>query len=67
MKTDIIPNDRTHIPMALKRRGGRKLIITPDGAVDPTAPARIDDTLIKALGRAWRWQLTIYQFSAMGC
>jgi len=35
MKTDIIPNDRTitvHIPMALKRRGGRKLIITPDGA-----------------------------------
>jgi hypothetical protein len=46
-----------HIPMAWKRRGGRKVIIVPDGG-DPWAPAkpRPDDTLIRALVRAHRWK-----------
>jgi hypothetical protein len=47
------------IPMRLQRRGGRKLIMTPDGAaVSPPKPRR-DDTLIKALVRAHRWRRRI--------
>ena len=44
------------IPMRL-RRGGRKLIVTPEGAAMP-APKR-DETLIKALVRAHRWRRRI--------
>ena len=46
-----------HIPMAWKRRSGRKVIIAPDGS-DAWAPAkpRPDETLIRALGRAHRWK-----------
>jgi len=48
-----------HIPIRLKRRGGRKLIVTPDGSTIAPVPAalRIPDTpLIKAMLKAWRWQ-----------
>ena len=43
--------------MAIRRRGGRKLVVGPDGAAG-WAPqrARVDNTLIKALARAYRWQ-----------
>ena len=45
------------IPMSWKRRGGRKVIIAPDGS-DAWAPAkpRPDETLIRALARAHRWK-----------
>jgi hypothetical protein len=45
------------IPMAWKRRGGRKVIIARDGG-DAWAPAkpRHDETLIRALARAHRWK-----------
>jgi hypothetical protein len=45
------------IPMAWKRRGGRKVIIAPDGG-DAWVPAkpRNDETLIRALARAHRWK-----------
>ena len=46
------------IPMRLERRGGRKLIMAPEGAV-PTPKPRRDDTLIKALVRAHRWRRKI--------
>ena len=44
------------IPMTWKRRGGQKVIIAPDGS-DAWAPAkaRPDETLIRALARAHRW------------
>jgi hypothetical protein len=46
------------IPMRLKHRGGRKLIMTPEGAVPAPRP-RPDETLIKALVRAHRWRRRI--------
>ena len=47
------------IPMRLQRRGGRKLIMTPEGAAVPTPKPRRDETLIKALVRAHRWRRRI--------
>ena len=45
------------IPMRFQRRGGRKVIVAPDGsdAWGPTLPTP-DSTLIRALGRAHRWK-----------
>jgi hypothetical protein len=46
------------IPMRFRRRSGRKRIVAPDGSeiVPPTKP-QPDGTLVKALARAWRWQI----------
>jgi hypothetical protein len=45
------------VPFSLRRRGGRKLVITPDGS-SPWGPsrARVDSALVKALARAFRWR-----------
>jgi hypothetical protein len=45
------------VPLKMTKRGGRKLVITPDGK-QPWAPpeARTDNTLVKALARAFRWR-----------
>ena len=47
-----------HIPLTVPRRGGRKVVIAPDGTEAPAvgAAARIDSTLVKALARAFRWR-----------
>ena len=39
---------RLRIPIRLQRRGGRKLIMTPEGAAAPASKPRRDETLIKA-------------------
>ena len=45
------------VPVQFKRRGGRKLIITPEGATEAVAtPANIDDTLVRTLVKAHRWR-----------
>jgi hypothetical protein len=45
------------IPLALRRRGGRKVIVSPAGEQQWTpARPRIDNTLIRALVRAFRWK-----------
>jgi hypothetical protein len=45
------------VPMTFRKRGGRKLVISPSGA-DAWAPprARIDNAMVKALARAHRWR-----------
>ena len=45
------------LPITLRKRGGRKAIVTPDGS-STWAPsrARVDSTLVKALARAFRWR-----------
>jgi hypothetical protein len=47
------------IPIRLQRRGGRKLIMTPEGAATPSPNPRRDETLVKALVRAHRWRRKI--------
>jgi hypothetical protein len=44
-----------HIPMTFKKRGGRKLVVTPDGAEWAPRP-RVDNAMVKALARAFRWR-----------
>jgi hypothetical protein len=45
------------VPLTIRKRGGRKLVLSPAGE-EITAPARsrIDSTLVKALARAFRWR-----------
>ena len=53
-------NDQTvtvTVPFAIRKRGGRKLVITPDGVAAVAAPrARVDSALLKALARGFRWR-----------
>jgi hypothetical protein len=45
------------LPLTLRKRGGRKIIISPAGEQQCTpARPRIDSTLIRALARAFRWK-----------
>lgn len=45
------------VPMTFKTRGGRKLIISPDGIPSWSKPrTRVDNTMVKALARAFRWR-----------
>ncbi len=45
------------VPFTIRKRGGRKLVITPDGTVGaPTPRAQVDSALLKALARGFRWR-----------
>ena len=45
------------VPFAIRKRGGRTLVITPDGVTSAPAPrTRVDSTLLKALARGFRWR-----------
>ena len=44
------------IPIRLQRRGGRKLIMTPEAATMRAPKPTRDETLVKALVRAHRWR-----------
>ncbi|WP_206064849.1 hypothetical protein [Nitratireductor mangrovi] len=49
-----IPDTVTlHVPFRLVKRGCRKEMQMPEGA---TQPRRTDNTLVKALARAFRWK-----------
>ena len=56
------------IPMAISKRGGRKVIVSPDGA-EPWQPSRprIDNTLLRAVVQAFQWkgQLESGQFATI--
>jgi AraC-like DNA-binding protein len=45
------------VPLTIRKRGGRKLVLSPAGK-EIAAPARprIDNTLVKLLARAFRWR-----------
>lgn len=42
-----------HVPFRIVKRGGKKEMQMPEGA---TQPRRTDNTLVKALARAFRWK-----------
>jgi hypothetical protein len=44
-----------HIPLTFRKRGGRKLVVTPDGGAWAPRP-RVDNAMVKALARAFRWR-----------
>jgi hypothetical protein len=45
-------------PLAIRKRGRRNVVASPDGSVLPTAPRHVasntDPALLKALGQAFR-------------
>jgi hypothetical protein len=58
-KPKIKSDERTitvRIPIAIRRRGGKKLVLAPDGKSVPTFSRRTDNSMVKALARAFRWQ-----------
>ena len=42
-------------PAEAPKRGGRKLVVTPDGAEWAPRP-RVDNAMVKAVARAFRWR-----------
>lgn len=49
-----IPDSLTiHVPFRIVKRGGRKEMQLPEGAAQPR---KADNTLVKALARAFRWK-----------
>jgi hypothetical protein len=46
------------VPISIRRRGGRKLVLAPDGTNVAMAPVRrhIDNAMVKAIARAFRWR-----------
>jgi hypothetical protein len=44
-----------HIPLTFRKRGGRMLVVMPDGAEWAPRP-RVDNAMVKALARAFRWR-----------
>jgi hypothetical protein len=58
---DLSSDGRTvtvRIPISIRRRGSRKLVLAPDGTPDTSAThcRRIDNAMIKAIARAFRWR-----------
>jgi hypothetical protein len=44
------------VSFVVRKRGGRRLVLAPDGAPMLRAAPHIDSTLVKAIARAFRWQ-----------
>jgi len=45
-----------HVPFVIRKYGGRKQVITPNGTPTAIEKPRVDSTLVKALARAFRWK-----------
>jgi hypothetical protein len=55
------PTARTisvRVPISIQMRGGRRLVLAPDGTNVMTAPVcrHIDNAMVKAIARAFRWR-----------
>jgi hypothetical protein len=45
------------LPLAIRKRGGLRLVITPDGVHALVPPRRrVDSAMLKAIARAFRWR-----------
>jgi hypothetical protein len=60
-KLKLMDDGRTvtvRVPISIRRRGGRKLVLTPDGTNVTTAAVcrHIENAMVKAIARAFRWR-----------
>lgn len=53
-----------HIPFQIRKRGGRKEMVLPPGG--QLQRPRIDNTVVKALARAFRWKRLLEQRVFLG-
>jgi hypothetical protein len=44
------------VPLTVRKRGGRKHVVMPDGACWGQPRPRVDNTMVKAIARAHRWK-----------
>lgn len=45
------------VPISIRTRGGRRLVLAPDGAeVGTPAVRHVDNAMVKAIARAFRWR-----------
>ena len=70
-EAEFSPDQRTvtvSVPLAMRKRGGRKQVVAPEGA-PAWAPqrARIDSALVKALARAFRWRRLLEDGAYASC
>jgi hypothetical protein len=44
------------VPFTVRQRGGRKVVVAPEGVNWAPLRPQVDSTLVKALARAFRWR-----------
>ena len=47
------------VPIAIRKRGGRKVVLAPDGTIADTRKLicqQVDNAMVKAIARAFRWR-----------
>ena len=47
---------KVRVPFSIRKRGGRKLVIVPAGAEALPERSRVDNAMVKALARVFRWR-----------
>ena len=46
-----------HVPISIRKRGGRKIVLAPDGTPGVSQMfCQIDNAMVKAIARAFRWR-----------
>lgn len=45
-----------HVPLAFRKKGGRRLVLTPEESTAVSRRGRVDDSMTKALARAVHWR-----------
>jgi virulence-associated protein VagC len=61
VKPKVMDDGRTvtvRVPISIRRRGGRKVVLSPHGANVTTTPIyrHVDNAMVKAIARAFRWR-----------
>jgi hypothetical protein len=57
MSDSVVPDVvRVQVPFAIRKRGGRKLVLVPGGNDAILDRPRVDNAMIKGLARAFRWR-----------
>jgi hypothetical protein len=44
------------VPLTIRKRGGRKLVIAPEGGTWTPSRRLVDNAMVKAIARAFRWR-----------